>query len=102
MIITEEEQLLSDNIISAFCSHLGVNIEDVYKKHGTQQVKKARNFALYVLHTEHKLSIKKLSMLYNTVERNVNHKIAKIRFLIEHDTLYKQLHKELRECLNKE
>lgn len=90
MVITEEEQKLSDKIINTTCSYFFVQVADVYQRNTPQQVKRARNFAMYILHTEFNFSIRKLSILYKMGTRNTARKIAKVKFLSVHDKLYRE------------
>ena len=90
MEITLEEQTLIDCVTQVSCSIFNVNVEEIFKRNTTQQAKKARNLSMLILHTEYNLSIGKLALTYKIGRRNVFKKIAKVKFLTEHDITYKE------------
>ena len=50
--------------LNRVCSYFGVALEDLRKKDKTSKIAYARNFVYFILHTDLRLSINKISKIY--------------------------------------
>lgn len=81
--------------LNRVCSYFDVTIDDLRRRDTTNKTSLARNFVYYILHTDLRLSINKIGKILNRKSRNIQYRVADIKYNIEHSKEYARIYKDL-------